>query len=99
MEAPDEVGEPRIVLAHQDARDRPRLQIRKLPGIVPALNIILQRDIEQDAVDIPFLDLALVPSVSMLGWVNPGAHLVIEVLLENRSYGILVHANIGIARG
>ena len=99
MEASDEIGEWRTVFAHHDARYRPRFQIRELLRIVPALNVILQRDIEQDAVDMPSLDLALVPSVSMLGWVDPGAHLVIEVLLKNRSHRILVHANIGIARG
>src|SRR5689334_19231932 len=99
MEASDKSGEWRTVVAHHDARDRPRLQIRKLPGIIPAQNVILQWDIEQDAVDIPFLDLAPEPGVSMLGGMDPGTHLIIEVLLKNRSHRILVYANIGIARG
>src|SRR6185295_12199586 len=71
---------------------------RKLPGIIPAQNVILQWDIEQDAVDIPFLDLAPEPGVSMPGGMDPGTHLIIEVLLKNRSHRILVYANIGIAR-
>src|SRR5512146_1590600 len=103
MEASDEIGEWRSVFAHvfshKDARYRPRFQICELLWIVPALNIILQRNIEQNAVDMSSLDLALVPSVSMLDWVDPGTHLVIEVYLKNRSHRILVHANISIARG
>src|SRR5579863_6293918 len=103
MKISDKLGKRTTVLAHvfshEDARYRPRSQILELPGIVPPLNVILQRDIEQDPVDVPFFDLALEPGVSMLDWMYPGAHLVIEVLLKNRSHRILVHANIGIARG
>ena len=103
MKISDKLGKRTTVFAHvfshEDARYRPRSQIRELPGIVPPLNVILQRDIEQYAVDVPSLDFAPEPGVSMLGWVDPGAHLVIEVLLKNRRHRILVHANIGVARG
>ena len=103
MQASDKVGEWRSVFAHvfshEDARYRPRFQIRELLRIVPALNVILQRDIEQDAVYMSSLDLALVPGVSMLNWVDPGTHLVIKVLLKYCGGRILVDANIGIARG
>src|SRR5512143_1528897 len=97
MEASHEIGKWRSVFthvfSHEDARYRPRFQIRELLRIVPALNVILQRNIEQDAVDTPSFDLAPVPCVPMLNWVDPGTHLVIEVFLKNRSRRILVYVN------
>ena len=68
-----------------------------MAGIIPARHVILQRDVEQDSVYIPFFDFALEPLVSLAGRLDAGAHFVVEVLLEKRSHRISIGAYVPIA--
>src|SRR4051812_32667921 len=71
-------------IPQHSARYSTLLKPRRLTRIIPTHHIVLQRDIEQDTVDIRAFDLPPKPSVTVGGWLNPGTHLIQKVLLKDR---------------